>query len=311
MYTLERFYIISKFFKSENDRNARPTTHNISQQRQKEFLLKDVMKLHEGHEFMEKILTSGLKKSEAPIKIIKINKKVIHRDNEKFISIEPSKLSLDIDFELKYQNPVIGNQKNKINVYEDDLTDIFNSRTFCLYEDIEKLKKLNLGKGGSLENAIVIKNTNIDTYGKHIQWQILNVSKDGIVSRDYESEIWTEDISLYEESIFNQDLNGDGAIGIDLEITLQQAATDTDNYGDLLYKNRQTGAFFILDNKDTESTDDDELIFQIILDGMDTLIENQDEALAYLDKIRKYLIKYSEEEGHTSARTAFILYESE
>ena len=59
MYTLERFYIISKFFKSENDRNARPTTHNISQQRQKEFLLKDVMKLHEGHEFMEKILRAN------------------------------------------------------------------------------------------------------------------------------------------------------------------------------------------------------------------------------------------------------------
>ena len=57
--------------------------------------------------------------------------------------------------------------------------------------------------------------------------------------------------------------------------------------------------------------DDDELIFQIILDGMDTLIENQDEALAYLDTIRKYLIKYSGEEGHTSARTAFVLYESE
>ena len=57
--------------------------------------------------------------------------------------------------------------------------------------------------------------------------------------------------------------------------------------------------------------DDDELIFQIILDGMDTLIENQDEALAYLDTIRKYLIEYSEEEGHTSARTAFILYESD
>ena len=57
--------------------------------------------------------------------------------------------------------------------------------------------------------------------------------------------------------------------------------------------------------------DDDELIFQIILDGMDTLIENQDEALAYIDTIREYLIEYPEEEGHTSARTAFVLYESE
>ena len=30
-----------------------------------------------------------------------------------------------------------------------------------MYEDIEKLKKLNLGKGGSLENAVVVKNNNI------------------------------------------------------------------------------------------------------------------------------------------------------
>ena len=112
-------------------------------------------------EFIEKILISGLEKSEAPIKIIKINKKVTCRDNEKFISIEPSKLSLDINFELKYQNPIIGNQRNKINVYEDDLTDIFNSRTFCLYEDVEKIRQNGLAKGGSLENAIVVKDDKV------------------------------------------------------------------------------------------------------------------------------------------------------
>ena len=108
-------------------------------------------------EFIEKILSIGLEKSEAPIKIIKINKEVIYRVNEKFISIEPSKLNLEIDFELKYQNPVIGNQKNKINIYEDDLTDIFNSRTFCLYEDVETIRENWRAKGGSLDNAIVVK----------------------------------------------------------------------------------------------------------------------------------------------------------
>ena len=112
-------------------------------------------------EFIEKILLTGLEKSEAPIKIIKINKKIIYRDNEKFISIEPSKLSLEIDFELKYQNPIIGNQKNKINIYEDDLTDIFNSRTFCLYEDVEKIRENGLAKGGSLDNAIVVKDDKV------------------------------------------------------------------------------------------------------------------------------------------------------
>ena len=56
--------------------------------------------------------------------------------------------------------------------------------------------------------------------------------------------------------------------------------------------------------------DGDELIFSLILDSMDTLIENQDEALSFLDTIRQYLIEFSEEEGHTRARTAFILKES-
>ena len=107
--------------------------------------------------FIEEILTAGLELSNKPIKIIKINKKIEFKNGEKFISIEPSKLSLDIDFELKYQNQVIGNQRNKKNVYEDDLTEIFESRTFCLYEDIEKIKKNGFAKGGSLENAVVVK----------------------------------------------------------------------------------------------------------------------------------------------------------
>ena len=92
-------------------------------------------------EFIEKIITAGFKISNSPIKIIKINKEIVFKDGERSISIAPSKLSLDIDFELKYDNSVIGNQRNKINVYEDDLKDIFNSRTFCLYEDIEEIKK--------------------------------------------------------------------------------------------------------------------------------------------------------------------------
>ena len=112
-------------------------------------------------EFIKKILVSGFHYSKRPIKIIKINKKVKIEKEDKFISIEPNKLSLDIDFELKYNNQIIGNQKNKINVYEDDLAEIFNSRTFCLFEDIEKIKKIGLAKGGSLENAIVVKDNEI------------------------------------------------------------------------------------------------------------------------------------------------------
>ena len=112
-------------------------------------------------EFIEKIIPAGFEISEAPIKIIKINKKVEFKHENRSISIEPSKLSLDINFELNYENPIIGKQNNKINVYEDNLEDIFNSRTFCLFEDIEAIKKVGLAKGGSLDNAIVVKDNKI------------------------------------------------------------------------------------------------------------------------------------------------------
>tara|TARA_Y100000591_G_scaffold328962_1_gene356573 strand:- start:448 stop:1368 length:921 start_codon:yes stop_codon:yes gene_type:complete len=111
--------------------------------------------------FIEKILSTGIKISDASIKIIKINKEVKFSEGDRFISIKPSTLNLEIDFQLKYKNKIIGNQKNKFKVYEDDLTDVYNSRTYCLFEDIEKIKKNGLAKGGSLENAIVVKNNKI------------------------------------------------------------------------------------------------------------------------------------------------------
>jgi UDP-3-O-[3-hydroxymyristoyl] N-acetylglucosamine deacetylase len=111
--------------------------------------------------FVEEILKVGIKTSSVPIKVIKIEKKIEFIDGNKKISIEPSKVSLDIDFELKYENALIGEQRNLIKVYDSNLSDIYNSRTFCLYEDIEKLKEMGLAKGGNLENAIVVKGDKI------------------------------------------------------------------------------------------------------------------------------------------------------
>ncbi len=111
--------------------------------------------------FVEVLENTGFKISDQPIRIIKINKKVKFIDGEKFISFEPNKISLEIDFEIKYKQNSILNQRNKKNIYMDDLEDMYNSRTFCLFEDIEKLKKMGLAQGGSLDNAIVLKEDKI------------------------------------------------------------------------------------------------------------------------------------------------------
>ena len=111
--------------------------------------------------FIEKIIAAGVEVSNSPIKIIKINKEITFSDGERYITIKPSTLSLEIDFELKYENQVIGNQRNKYKIYEDDLSDVYNSRTYCLFEDIEKIKRNGLAKGGSLENAVVVNDKEI------------------------------------------------------------------------------------------------------------------------------------------------------
>ena len=107
--------------------------------------------------FINEIKKVGLKDQNVPIKIILIRKKITYTEDEKFISIEPSKTNLFIDFEIKYKNNFIGKQRNLIDVYNSDLTEVMESRTFCLYEDVEKLKKMGLALGGSLDNAIVVK----------------------------------------------------------------------------------------------------------------------------------------------------------
>ena len=112
-------------------------------------------------DFVKILKETGLKNSDVPIKIIKINNYVELKEDDKYISLDKSNTTLEIDFEINYENKLIKKQKNKVNIFEDELNDILNSRTFCLYEDIEKLKKLGLGLGGSLENAIVIKDDEI------------------------------------------------------------------------------------------------------------------------------------------------------
>ncbi len=111
--------------------------------------------------FVELIIEAGYRISDSPIKLIKVEKDVQVEEGSKLISINKSNVTMDIDFEIKYENSLIKTQRNKINILEDNLTDIFNSRTYCLYEDIKKLEALGLGKGGSLENAVIIKGNSI------------------------------------------------------------------------------------------------------------------------------------------------------
>ena len=112
-------------------------------------------------EFVEGIRAVGTKTQKVSRKFIKVLKKIEIQEDEKYISIEPLENDLIVDFEIKYSNPLIRTRRKEFKFSSDDLTNIYNSRTFCLYEDIDFIKSQGLAKGGSLENAIVVKDNQI------------------------------------------------------------------------------------------------------------------------------------------------------
>ena len=112
-------------------------------------------------DFLKELRKTDLIEQSKKRKYLKISDKVELIDGKKKISIEPNEDTLEVNFQLDYQNKVIGKQKNTIDFQKDNLLDVSNSRTFCLYEDIEKIKKFGLAKGGSLDNAIVVNNEKV------------------------------------------------------------------------------------------------------------------------------------------------------
>ena len=112
-------------------------------------------------DFVDAIRSVGIEEQNELRKFIKVLKKIEIKDGQKFISIEPLNQDLIIDFEIIFNNPLIRTRRKEFKLSNDNLTEIYNSRTFCLYEDIDNIKRMGLAKGGSLDNAIVVQGSKI------------------------------------------------------------------------------------------------------------------------------------------------------
>ena len=114
-------------------------------------------------EFVKIIRNVGLKTLEGKRKFVRVKKSVeLKKEDGRSINIKPSSQTFDVKFTLNYKrNPLIKTQSNRINFSQKSLDEIVDARTFCLYEDIEMIKSMGLAKGGSLDNAIVVKGNEV------------------------------------------------------------------------------------------------------------------------------------------------------
>ena len=139
-------------------------------------------------DFVKIIKNCGLKTLRGKRKFVKIKKKIEFKQDEKLINITSSK-SFEVKFTLEYKkSPLIKTQTNKINFQDKNLSEIYDARTFCLYEDIEEIKSLGLAKGGSLDNAIVIQGNKVLNKGglrskkEFVNHKILDLAGDFMLS---------------------------------------------------------------------------------------------------------------------------------
>ncbi|MER3427060.1 MAG: UDP-3-O-[3-hydroxymyristoyl] N-acetylglucosamine deacetylase [Pyrinomonas sp.] len=107
--------------------------------------------------FVALIERAGVVEQQAARHALRVLRRVSVEQGERRISIEPA-LSYEIDCTIDFAHPVIGRQRYRVNELDQSLfaREIAPARTFGFTAEIEQLRRANLIRGGSLDNAIVL-----------------------------------------------------------------------------------------------------------------------------------------------------------
>ena len=128
-----------------------------------------------AREYVEKIQLTGLVEQKAARKYYEVTEKQVYTIPDKGVAIiiypdDEFTVSVHIDFNSK----VVGNQYATLDMYSKYTEDIAPCRTFCFLHELEPLLKMNLIKGGDLDNAIVVvENPVSDEQLEHLK-QVFN-----------------------------------------------------------------------------------------------------------------------------------------
>ena len=117
-------------------------------------------------EYVDEILRVGLIDQKKTKKFLKIKKKVSFKSENKFIEMSPiTEKKFIIDYTIDYKDDFIKKQNLRYEHSLDNYKKIYQARTFCLHKDLEQIFAMGLGKGGSLDNAIVVSGNKILNQG--------------------------------------------------------------------------------------------------------------------------------------------------
>lgn len=113
--------------------------------------------------YVEKILEAGIDSQDADRRYLEIDSTLIHSEPERGVDIvvTPSD-TFRITFMIDYKNPALGTQYTTlIDLDTEFATEFAPARTFCFLSEVEYLKQKGLIKGGGLQNAVVIYDSDL------------------------------------------------------------------------------------------------------------------------------------------------------
>ncbi len=113
----------------------------------------------------EAILGEGIVEQDAPRRYFEIERPVVFSEGEIQILGLPGE-GTRISFTIQFENPLLGTQHCSFEITPEIFAkEIAPARTFVLYEDVEKLRKAGMIKGGTVHNAVVVKDREIVSEG--------------------------------------------------------------------------------------------------------------------------------------------------
>ena len=136
--------------------------------------------------FVDILLKSGIKEQKVRRKELVIDRPISHIEPDRGVEIHilPAD-SFRITFTTDYSYPSLGSSTCSLYSLENNFIDEFApARTFCFFSEIEELHALDLIKGGSLDNALVFLDRDVNNKELQKLKDIFNIDSDIYVSEN-------------------------------------------------------------------------------------------------------------------------------
>jgi UDP-3-O-[3-hydroxymyristoyl] N-acetylglucosamine deacetylase len=108
--------------------------------------------------FVLLIQQAGLEEQGAPKRFLRVKKRIVARDGDKWAALEPHE-GFKLSFSIVFRHPVILKSNTELTVdfaSTSYLKEVARARTFGFVHDVEDLRESGLAQGGGLESALVL-----------------------------------------------------------------------------------------------------------------------------------------------------------